>query len=99
MYTGPTPRTFDLMKQIIAEGQKSGIYGYIVCPNKLQDVEAVCEIAQSFDDCLFALSLSSQMISEHSAKIIGNTSNVIVSVKVSGSEFCSKKEMKKYSAC
>lgn len=86
--------TFDLMKQIIAEGRKSGIYSYIVCPNKLQDVEAVCEIAQSFDDCLFALSLSSQMISEHSAKIIGNTSNVIVSVKVSGSEFCSKRDEK-----
>ncbi|HPY63254.1 MAG TPA: hypothetical protein PL100_02000 [Bacillota bacterium] len=84
--------TFDLMKKIIAVGRKSGIYSYIVCPNKPQDVEAVCEVAQSFDDCLFVMSLSSEQISEHSAEIVGNTINMIVSVKVSGSEFCNKKD-------
>lgn len=83
-----------LVKQFIAEGRELGIYSYIIRPHKLQDVVVVCEIAKCFDDCLFALSLSSELISEHSAKIIGNTFNMIVSLKVSGSEFCSKRDEK-----
>lgn len=87
-----SPKIFDMMKQFIAEGRKLGIYSYIVSPHKPQDVAAVCEVAKCFEECLFALSLSSELISAHSAEIIGNTINMIVSVKVSGSKFCTKRD-------
>jgi len=83
---------FEQMKQFVAEGRELGIYSYIVCPHKTQDVVTICEFAKCFDDCLFALSVSPELISERSAEAIGNTHNMMVSVKVSGSDFCNKND-------
>jgi hypothetical protein len=84
--------SFDQMKQFIAEGRELGIYSYIICPHKTKDVVTICEVAKCFDDCLFALSVSSALISDRSAGVIGDTHNMMVSVKVSGSDFCSKND-------
>ena len=78
---------FDQMKHFITEGRELGIYSYIVCPYKKNDIPAICEIAKSFDECLFILAVSSDLISEQTAKALGDTNNMIISVHISGSDF------------
>ena len=78
---------FERMKHFIAEGRELGIYSYIVCPHKKNDISAICEIAKRFDECLFILTVSSDLISEQTAKAIGDTHNMITSVHISGSGF------------
>lgn len=83
---------FGQMKQFIAEGRELGIYSYVICLHKAKDVATVCEVAKCFDDCLFALSVSSVLISEHSAEVISDTYNMMVSVKVCDTDFCNKND-------
>ena len=80
------------MRRFIAEGRELGIYSYIVCPHKIKDIITICEIAKCFDECLFVLAVSSELISKHSAEVIGDTHNMMISVKVSGSNFCGKND-------
>lgn len=84
------------MRRFIAEGRELGIYSYIVCPHKIKDIITICEIAKCFDECLFVLAASSELISEHSAEVIGDTHNMMVSVKVSGSNLYSKNNEKAF---
>jgi len=81
---------FDQMKHFIMEGRELGIYSYIVCPHKKNDIPAICEIAKRFDECLFILTVSSDLISEQTARVIGDTHNMMISVQISGLSLCSR---------
>lgn len=83
---------FDQMQQFITEGRELGIYSYIVCPHKQNDISALCEIAKRFQECLFMLYVSSDLISQQTADSIGNTNNIMTFVQVSSPHFCSSKD-------
>jgi hypothetical protein len=84
---GSSAALFDRMKHFITEGRELGIYSYIIVSHKKNDICTICEIAKRFDECLFILAVSPDLISEQTAKVIGDTHNMMVSVQVSGPNF------------
>lgn len=79
---------FNQTQRFITEGRELGIYSYIVCLHKRNDIFAICEIAKRFDECLFILPTSSNLITAQTGKSIGSTRNTMTSVQISGTNFC-----------
>ena len=82
-----TPAFYDRLKRFIRESREVGIYSYIVCPRKQDDIPAICEIAKRFDECLFVLKAPSGFISEQTAEAIGKSHNAAVSVQMTDTDF------------
>ncbi|SHH99418.1 hypothetical protein SAMN02745823_01835 [Sporobacter termitidis DSM 10068] len=83
----PGPDYFHQMGQLIKEGRELGIYTYIACPQNKGDIPAVCDIAKSFEECLFILKVSAALISEKTAEALGKIHNAVVSVQSDGPDF------------
>lgn len=78
---------FNQMEHFIREGRELGIYSYIACPHKKDDILTICEIAKHFDECLFIVKVSSSLISLQTAESLGKIHNTMISVQIMGTDF------------
>ena len=80
-------RFFRQLEHYVREGRELGIYSYILCPHQADDIPAICDIAGRFEACLFVLKTPSGLIDEQTARALGKTPNVLVSVQAAGTDF------------
>lgn len=81
------PAFFHQMEHLIGEGKELGIYSYIICPHKKDDIPSICEIAKRFAECLFLLKVPSGLILEQTADFLGKIHNAMVSVQMTNMDF------------
>ena len=82
----PDPDFFPNMDRCIQELRELGIYSYIVCLHDTGDVSRLCDIVERYDECMFALKVPPDVITEETADIVGRRNNMIVSVQAEGSD-------------
>ena len=88
-----SPDLFHRMEQCIQECQEMGIYSYIACPSKKDDIPVLCETAKRFEECMFALKVPPGFISEQTATSLGKIHNTIVSVQAPDTGFNCEKDI------
>ena len=82
------PDFFQQMERLIMEGRELGIYSYIACPREKDDMKAICEIAERFEDCLFIIKATSDLITEQTAEMLGKMRNAMISIQMSDKPLC-----------
>lgn len=75
---------FNQMKRFVSEGRELGIYSYIIHPRDSNNLTAVSTIAKEYDECIFMLNISPNLISKETAAVLGATNNIVVSVNIVG---------------
>ena len=78
----PDPVFFCRLEQFLREGQELGIYSYIFCPRQNGAIPLLCQMANRFEECLFVLNVTPEMISEQNARVIGGIHNAMVSLEI-----------------
>ena len=77
----PDPDFFPNMDRCIQEFRELGIYSYIVCLHDAGDISRLCDIAERYDECMFAMKVPPDIITEETADIVSRRNNMIVSVQ------------------
>jgi len=75
------PDIFSRLEKLVREGRELGIYSYILCPHKADDIVALCRMAKQFDECLFVFKVSPDLITEQAARALGEIHNAAVSIQ------------------
>jgi len=70
------------MEALIREGRKMGIYSYMFCLQRMEEIGAVGKIAGRFTECLFVLKTSPKLITAESIELIRKAPNIVVSVRL-----------------
>lgn len=84
--SGSRPDVFPRLERLIYEGRELGIYSYILCPHEADDIVSLCRIAACFDECLFVFKTPSELITDQTARALGETHNAAVSVQTEASD-------------
>lgn len=74
------------LEHCVAEGVELGIYSYILDLHEVEHLLSACEVARRFDDCLFVIKTTSDLIQERTAHAIGRTTNAMASVQITGAD-------------
>lgn len=85
--TEPSFKYYFQMEQLIKEGRELGIYSYVICPHEEMDIPIICEIAEQFEECLFILAATSDLVSEQAADSLGKIHNAMISVQMAETDF------------
>lgn len=74
------------LERCVAEGVELGIYSYVLDLHEVEPLLSACEVARRFDDCLFVIKTTSDLIQERTARAIGRTPNAMASVQITGAD-------------
>lgn len=77
---------FSLIEKLIQEGRELGIYSYILCPHKADDITCLCKIAKRYHECLFMFKISSDLITDQTAKGLSEIHNATVSLQADAAD-------------
>lgn len=80
------PDVFTLLEKLVHEGQELGIYSYILCPHKADDIVVLCGMAKQFDECLFVFKISPALITDQTAMALGGTHNTVASIQTEAAD-------------
>ncbi|NBJ14789.1 MAG: hypothetical protein FNP40_04285 [Dehalobacter sp. 4CP] len=91
--TESSPAFYDWLKRLFTESRGMGIFTFICRLHQQEDIVALCEMANCFDECVFIVKTPAALISEQTASIFGQTHNLIISVQAVDHHFSSASDI------
>lgn len=77
------PGFFSRTEAFIQKARELGIYSYVFCPQKIEEIAIICKIAERFEECVFVIKTLPELITVHSTEWIRRVHNIVISVHVS----------------
>ena len=86
---GLVPDT-EKIEKMIREGQNAGVYSYFFRLHDSESASPLSKIAERNEECFFAFRMSSRLITENTAEILGRLHNTAVCVEMPDAGFSEK---------
>ncbi len=76
------------LRSVVRLGQELGIYSYLICLHKADEIKRLCVCIEPFEASVFGLRMAPDLITAETAKILGGQHHVFCSLAAAGPSGC-----------